>query len=249
MTDVATAVAIVPAFNEAVRLPGVLDVLTSCPSLHDVLVVDDGSTDATADVARAHGARVLRLATNLGKGAAMERGVSIAPGDIVFFCDADVFGLTHQLIDDLIDPVREGRVAMSVALYSRHVYRLRPALRLVPMGGTRALKRDLWTTIPPRFKRRFRIETALNYYATQSGRGLESRVAPGLGHTIKERKYGMARGLAARGRMYWDVGSTFVRLRLRRTSEVVSLSNGNCGYPQGAGIASKWRNGRSGDRR
>ena len=93
---------------------------------------------------------------------------------------------------------------------------MRPVLKLVePLGGTRALTRDLWAAIPARFKRRFRIETALNYYAARSGGGLEYWVAPGLGHTIKERKYGLARGLAARGRMCWDVGSTFVRLRVQ----------------------------------
>jgi len=210
-----TAVAIVPAYNEAARLPDVLAILKSSPSFHDVLVVDDGSTDATAEVAHAHGARVLRLPTNLGKGAAMDSGVAVAPGEILFFCDADVSGLTHNLIDDVLGPVRNGRAAMSVALYGRHVYRVRPVMRLVePLGGTRALRRDLWAAIPPRFKRQFRIETALNYYATRSGGGLEYHVAPGLGHTIKERKYGLARGLVARGRMCWDVGSTFVRLRM-----------------------------------
>jgi glycosyltransferase involved in cell wall biosynthesis len=56
----------IPAWNEEENLPAVLDELeTSLPDV-DVLVVDDGSTDATADVARAHGAQVLSFEENRG---------------------------------------------------------------------------------------------------------------------------------------------------------------------------------------
>jgi polyisoprenyl-phosphate glycosyltransferase len=43
--------AIVPAYNEATRIEGVLQVLLQCPQLHEILVVNDGSTDNTAEVA------------------------------------------------------------------------------------------------------------------------------------------------------------------------------------------------------
>jgi Glycosyltransferases involved in cell wall biogenesis len=42
--------AIVPAYNEAARIAGVLEVLLQCPQLHEILVVNDGSTDNTAEV-------------------------------------------------------------------------------------------------------------------------------------------------------------------------------------------------------
>ena len=211
-----TITAIVPAYNEAARLPAVLDVLTSCPSFAEVVVVDDGSTDDTAGVARACGARVLREPVNRGKGAAMARGVAEASGDIVFFCDADISGLTHAIITDVLEPVCDGRTAMSIAMLGRRFYGLRGVMRFVePLGGARALTRDLWMATPRRFKNHFEIETALNYYAVRSGRGLEYRVVSGLGQTVKERKYGVMKGLRARARMCWDVGSTFVLLRSR----------------------------------
>jgi glycosyltransferase involved in cell wall biosynthesis len=53
--------AIVPAYNEATRIEGVLQVLLQCPQLHEILVVNDGSTDNTAEVA-AHSAQRLRRA-------------------------------------------------------------------------------------------------------------------------------------------------------------------------------------------
>ena len=58
---------LVPAFNEAERLPGVLAAVVGHPSFERVVVVDDGSTDGTGDVALRHGAELLRAPSNGGK--------------------------------------------------------------------------------------------------------------------------------------------------------------------------------------
>jgi hypothetical protein len=79
---VAETVVFIPAWNEEENLPAVLDALHARLPDVDVLVVDDGSTDRTADVAREHGAEVLSLGVNLGLrigiakgyGWALERG-------------------------------------------------------------------------------------------------------------------------------------------------------------------------------
>ena len=65
---------IVPAYNEAKNLPRVLRSLKEHAPEADVCVVDDGSTDDTADVARSHGVTVLRAPINLGIGGAMQTG-------------------------------------------------------------------------------------------------------------------------------------------------------------------------------
>jgi glycosyltransferase involved in cell wall biosynthesis len=69
---------IIPAFNEAEALPGVLAELAALDLDHDVVVVDDGSTDDTAAVARAGGAIVLELPFNLGIGGALRTGFLFA---------------------------------------------------------------------------------------------------------------------------------------------------------------------------
>lgn len=61
----------VPALNEAAAIGGVLASLATVHPLHDVVIVDDGSRDATAQIARDAGARVVSHAINLGVGAAM----------------------------------------------------------------------------------------------------------------------------------------------------------------------------------
>jgi glycosyltransferase involved in cell wall biosynthesis len=70
--------AILPAFNEEEALPGVLTELRSCWPQIDILVVDDGSTDDTAAVARRSGVRVAVLPFNLGIGGALQAGFRYA---------------------------------------------------------------------------------------------------------------------------------------------------------------------------
>jgi len=71
-------VAIVPAFNEEHALPGVIDELRTFDAGLEIVVVDDGSADRTADVAVEMGVRVLRLPFNLGIGGAVQTGFRFA---------------------------------------------------------------------------------------------------------------------------------------------------------------------------
>ena len=89
---------ILPCYNEAERLPGTLPALlahlSAVPGAVEVLVVDDGSTDATVNVAEAVAAadrrvRVLSYGPNRGKGFAVRTGMLAAQGERVVFTDAD----------------------------------------------------------------------------------------------------------------------------------------------------------------
>jgi len=89
------AVATLPACLAAFRVPG--------NAAEEVIVVDDGSPDATAKVAEAHGARVLRLDRNGGPSRARNAGAGLATGSVLFFVDADVV-----LMPGAVDRVRRG---------------------------------------------------------------------------------------------------------------------------------------------
>ena len=96
---------VIPAFNEERRLPATLQAwhafLARQSFTAELLVVDDGSRDATSAVARAAGARVETLQSNQGKGAAVRAGILQATGTFVGYADADLNIEPHHLTPTL----------------------------------------------------------------------------------------------------------------------------------------------------
>ena len=80
---------IVPAHNEAAAIGQVVEGLAAAGRWHEILVVDDGSTDATGDAARAAGAVVIRHPYRKGNGAAVKTGLRRATGEFVLISDGD----------------------------------------------------------------------------------------------------------------------------------------------------------------
>jgi dolichol-phosphate mannosyltransferase len=106
----ATISVVIPARDEALRLGPCLDGLRADPDISEVLVVDDRSSDATAEVARAGGARVIAGAELpdgwTGKVWALEQGLRASTGEVVVFLDADARpgpGLVRELVARLRD--------------------------------------------------------------------------------------------------------------------------------------------------
>jgi glycosyltransferase involved in cell wall biosynthesis len=80
---------VIPAMNEAASIGEVVAALRSTAPWREVIVVDDGSIDATADRAAAAGARVIRHPYNKGNGAAVKSGIRAACGEFLLIVDAD----------------------------------------------------------------------------------------------------------------------------------------------------------------
>jgi glycosyltransferase involved in cell wall biosynthesis len=104
-----TCTLIIPCRDEAAALPGVI---VQVPASVRVLVVDNGSTDGTADVARSYGARVVEVLTP-GYGAAVHAGVQAADTELVAVMDGDGSFRAPDLIP-LIEDVLRGRATMAV---------------------------------------------------------------------------------------------------------------------------------------
>jgi glycosyltransferase involved in cell wall biosynthesis len=112
---------VIPAYNEGKRigrsLDEILQFLASSPYRAEVIVVDDGSKDNTAQVVSAraaeysragHELRVFVNNPNRGKGYSVRRGVGEAGGDVVLFTDADLSSPISEM-PKLVDPIAEGR--------------------------------------------------------------------------------------------------------------------------------------------
>jgi glycosyltransferase involved in cell wall biosynthesis len=80
---------VIPALDEASALGPVVEGLRSAAAWHEVIVVDDGSSDETSAVATRAGARVIRHPYNKGNGAAVKTGIRQASGEYVLIIDAD----------------------------------------------------------------------------------------------------------------------------------------------------------------
>jgi len=110
MDDLAISV-IIPALNEAESIGWVLEAIP--PGLVDeIVVVDGGSSDHTAEIARAHGCRVIEQLQR-GYGRACATGVAAARGEMVAFLDADGADDPGQLAD-VLDPVVRGQADLSL---------------------------------------------------------------------------------------------------------------------------------------
>jgi len=121
---------VIPARNEADRIRATAAAASGLPGVAFVLVVDDGSEDATAAAARQSGAIVMRHARNRGKGAAMETGAEAVrlldqregrdrPRHLLFL-DGDL-GDTAAKAGPLIDPVLAGLADMTIAVFAATV--------------------------------------------------------------------------------------------------------------------------------
>ena len=80
---------IIPVYNEGKTIGNLVSKIKSCSPDFDVIVIDDGSIDNTADAAQAAGARVYSHPYNIGNGAAIKSGIRVADGDILVFLDGD----------------------------------------------------------------------------------------------------------------------------------------------------------------
>ena len=80
---------VVPAFNESGSIGGVVTALRAAARWHEVLVVDDGSSDGTGEAAADAGARVLRHPYNKGNGASVKTAIRAATSDWIAIIDAD----------------------------------------------------------------------------------------------------------------------------------------------------------------
>ncbi|MDH7480929.1 MAG: glycosyltransferase family 2 protein [Armatimonadota bacterium] len=231
--------ALIPAYNEADVIAQTVRAALDIPGVSEVLVVDDGSKDDTAEVARSAGAhQVIKLTHNIGKGGALNRGWKQCKGEILLLLDADL-GYSASEGIKLLEPVLKDEADMAIAMLSGLppektnsdmpilsprskgfglvVKTARFGIMLLtrrkmqaPLAGPRALKREIVERIGG-FNSRFGIEVGLTIDALRMGyRVIE--VPVDMVHRASGRDL---RGFIHRGRQFLDVVLTLMRKTFR----------------------------------
>lgn len=202
---------IVPAYNEAERISDVLKVLVDVPLVDEIIVVDDGSIDNTSDVARGFDVKAIRLTKNLGKGGAMIKGAEATNAEIIAFIDADLVGLKPAHIEDLIEPVLNGKADMTIGMFTSGRLRTDLSQKMFPaISGQRALKRTSFMQMEGLENTRYGIELAITDQAKRLKLRTVEVLMEQITQVMKEEKLGYAKGLAARLKMYKDMFSYFI---------------------------------------
>ncbi len=205
---------IIPAFNEADRIEETVKAARRLGG--ELIVVDDGSSDGTADLAERAGAdRVIRCERNQGKGAAMNRGCAEAAGDVLLVLDGDL-GETAGEAGPLLAPVLDGEADMTIAAFPRlaggggfgmvvklsrwGIRRFTGQRMECPLSGQRAMRREVLEAIGG-FSSGFGVETGMTIDALR--KGFRVREVPvNMTHRVTGKDL---RGILHRGKQLYHV--------------------------------------------
>lgn len=151
---------VIPVLNEVETVGHLVRLARRNPRVIEVLVVDDGSIDGTAEEAAEAGAKVI-VSSLLGKGASMRDGIEAACGEVVLFVDGDLREIRDDFVEAMTGPVLAGHADLAKARFTRDAGRVtiltaRPLLGAFfpelgkfeqPLGGIVAARRSLLLNI------------------------------------------------------------------------------------------------------
>lgn len=206
---------VIPAYNEQNRIVATLQAVKSIAGVAKIMLVDDGSSDATVCLARAEGVYVLELEQNRGKGGAMNAALPYIDTEIVVFLDADL-GESAKQAELLIKPVKDGITDLCIAAFppprkkggfglvkGTAAWALRKVGNInatAPLSGQRAMTRAVLQAVTP-FNEGYGVELGMTITALKKGfRVME--VPTTMSHQETGRDI---RGFMHRGKQFIDV--------------------------------------------
>jgi polyisoprenyl-phosphate glycosyltransferase len=191
---------IIPARDESATIAAVVDAARRARGAGRVVVVDDHSSDDTAAVASAAGAEVIASRGTASKALALATGVQATTSDALVFFDADIVGALPIHFEQLAAPLASG-FAMSLGLVDRGAVRNAFYMRLPPITGLRAVRRDVFEAVAAHKRNGFQIEIMINEVVARGRMRTAIRTLRGTSHVSKVRKLGVVRGVRAHASM------------------------------------------------
>lgn len=186
---------IIPAYNEEGRIGNVLPIVITEPLIDEVIVVNDGSKDRTAEVVgRFKGVKLIDLKENRGKAFALKTGITSAKGNIILLLDADLIGLNHDNVQELLDPVLNGDADMTLSLRknSLFIYRI---LGVDMVSGERAIQKEILEQLGEYEHSRFGFESLLNEFIITNKLNFKSVKWDNVKVSPKHKKRGFWKGI------------------------------------------------------
>ena len=220
-------VILIPAYNEADRIRDTIVAVKDAPGIDDVVVVDDGSEDDTASAASECGARVIRLQSNCGKGAALNKALAEVDAEIYLLVDADLGSSAAETLK-LLEPVQSGQADMSIlsitappghkagfglvkGLARWGIKRFGGGEMSAPISGQRAIRGEVIKDIGE-LEEGYGVEVALTIDALRMGYKVVE-VPLDITHRFTGRNLS---GFIHRGRQFKDVLRAILRRRKHR---------------------------------
>ena len=194
---------VMAARDEAVTVAANVAAARACQYVREVIVVDDGSSDATAEQAAVAGAKVVRRDATVGsKALAMATGVTASDAEAILFVDADCTGLTAGHLDRICVPFLEGRSTMSIGFFDYGPFWNWVVLRCPPLSGERIVPRWVFEAVPETKLEGYTIEVRLNEVICEARLSISARIMTGVQHRTKREKVGRREGLRQTWGMY-----------------------------------------------
>ena len=186
--------AVVPVFNEEKTLINVLDVINKAELINEIIVVDDASSDNSRkkiNSIKSNKLTIISLKKNLGKSDAVKVAVKSTKTDILFFCDADLINLREEHINQILRPLKDGIVLMSVGLRDYGLIINFFYKNFLPLiAGERAIPYSIFMeTMNNPLMKDYGLEVVLNDYCKKNNISICKNIMKDLKQTVKPKKW------------------------------------------------------------